>query len=125
MISSDFRLSPEEPRVDVAILLFDGITALDAVGPYEVLSRLPGAQVRFVAPDPGPTRTDYGFVCLSGGHALAGSPRREIVLVPGGFGVEAMLARPDVVDWLRGAHATSRWTTSVCTGTPLLGAAGI
>ncbi len=125
MISFDFRPQSEGLRVDVAILLFDGITALDAVGPYEVLSRLPDAQVRFVAPEPGPQRTDNGFLALTADHALAEFPHPEIVLIPGGFGVEAMLARPDVVDWLRGAHATSRWTTSVCTGTLLLAAAGI
>lgn len=111
--------------MNIAILLFDGITALDAIGPYEVLSRLPQYQVRFVAPEPGPKRTDNGFLALTADHALAEFPRPDIILVPGGFGSQTMMENPAVLDWLRSAHQTSRWTTSVCTGSLILAAAGI
>jgi transcriptional regulator GlxA family with amidase domain len=111
--------------MDIAILLFDGITALDAVGPYEVLSRIPNANVRFVAPEPGPKRTDNGFLALNADHTLTEFPHPEIVLVPGGWGHQAMMDHAAVLNWLRGAHQSSRWTSSVCTGSLVLGAAGL
>src|SRR5262245_14331438 len=111
--------------MNIAILLFDGITALDAVGPYEVLSRLPDAQVYFVAPEPGPKRTDNGFLALTADYRLTDLPSPEIVLVPGGWGQQAMAEHPGVLDWLRTAHQTTRWTTAVCTGSLVLGAAGL
>ena len=111
--------------MQIAILLFDGITALDAVGPYEVLSRLPGATTRFVAREPGPKRTHEGGLAMLADCSLAEAPQPEIVLVPGGFGVDAVIEQPEVLDWLRAAHEHSRWTTSVCTGSLILGAAGL
>src|SRR5436305_11106537 len=108
--------------MEIAILLFDRITALDAVGPYEVLSRLPGAEVRWVAAEPGPKRSGRGLVLLAD-HALADVPAPDIVVIPGGFGEEDVRADERVLDWLRQAHTTSRWTTSVCTGALILGAA--
>ncbi len=111
--------------MDIAIPIFDGITALDAVGPYEVLSRLPGARARFVALAPGSYRTDNGMLALVADEALEAIPHPEIVLVPGGFGTRALMTETRLLDWIRAAHATSRWTTSVCTGSLLLAAAGI
>lgn len=111
--------------MQIAILLFEGVTALDAVGPYEVLSRLPGAEVRFVAAEPGPQRTDNGALALLAELGLAEVQRPEIFVVPGGFGSRAAMRDDAVLDWVRQAHATSRWTTSVCTGSLILGAAGI
>jgi putative intracellular protease/amidase len=111
--------------MEIAILMFDGFTALDAVGPYEVLSRLPGAQVRFVAAEPGPTLTETRSLSLVAEHSLAESPAPEIVVVPGGFGTRALLDDEELLGWIRSAHETSRWTTSVCTGSLLLGAAGV
>lgn len=111
--------------MDIAILLFDGLTALDAIGPYEVLSRLPNAQIRFVAAEPGPKRTDNGFLALNADHGLAEFPGPEIVLVPGGWGSHSMMEDPTVLAWLRAAHERTRWTTSVCTGSLILGAAGL
>lgn len=109
----------------IAILIFDQLTALDAVGPYEVLSRLPGADLRFVAKEPGAKRTDTGALALSADLALADLPDPEIVLVPGGEGNRPLLGDDEVLDWLRSAHETSAWTTSVCTGSLVLGAAGL
>jgi putative intracellular protease/amidase len=111
--------------VEIAILLFDGITALDAVGPYEALSMLPGAQVRFVAKERGAKRTRSGSLALVADHTLSEIRRPDIVLVPGGPGEEALRDDAEVLGWLRAAHETSRWTTSVCTGALLLASAGI
>jgi putative intracellular protease/amidase len=111
--------------VQIVFPIFDGITALDAVGPYEVLSRLPGAEVVFAADEPGPKRTDNGALALQADAALAQVPNPQIVVVPGGFGTRPLMHDEPMLDWLRAAHATSDWTTSVCTGALLLGAAGI
>lgn len=111
--------------MEIAILIFDRITALDAVGPYEVLSRLPGAEVRFVAKEPGPKRTDTGALALTADLTIADVPEPELVLVPGGEGNRPLLEDPEVLAWLRNAHGKTTWTTSVCTGALVLGAAGI
>jgi len=112
--------------MQIAILLYEGFTALDAVGPYEVLSRLPQATVHFVARDAGPQRTDTGSLALYAYDALTAIPHPEILVIPGGAaGTYAAAKDQHVLDWLQTAHTSSRWTTSVCTGAVLLGAAGI
>jgi transcriptional regulator GlxA family with amidase domain len=111
--------------MQIVILLFDRLTALDAVGPYEVLSRLPGATVTFVAQEVGPKRTDNGFLSLMADGSLDEHPHPDIVLVPGGVGRRALMGDARVHAWLRGAHETSKWTTSVCTGSLVLAAAGL
>jgi putative intracellular protease/amidase len=111
--------------MDVAIPLFDRFTALDAVGPYEVLSRLPGAMVHFVAAEPGPKRTETEMLELTAPASLDDLPQPEVVVVPGGYGTRALLDDDQMLGWLRRAHESSDWTTSVCTGSLLLGAAGI
>jgi putative intracellular protease/amidase len=112
--------------MDVAIPLYDRFTALDAVGPYEVLSRIPGARVRFLGMDgPGPKTTETEMLTVQTDGTLADLPHPEVIVVPGGFGTRKLMGDEAVLDWLREAHATSRWTTSVCTGSLLLGAAGI
>jgi transcriptional regulator GlxA family with amidase domain len=111
--------------MNTAILLYDGFTALDAIGPYEVLSRLPGGRATFVAAEAGPVRTDNGMLTVHAERSLADVPAPEIVLVPGGPGEVAARAGGPALDWLRTAHATSTWTTSVCTGSLILAAAGL
>ncbi|MBV9338086.1 MAG: DJ-1/PfpI family protein [Solirubrobacterales bacterium] len=111
--------------MDVAIPIFEGITALDAIGPYEVLSRLDGARVHFLATEPGPKRTENGMLALAADGALADFPNPEVIVVPGGFGTRALMKDEGVLAWVRAAHQTSQWTTSVCTGALVLGAAGI
>jgi transcriptional regulator GlxA family with amidase domain len=111
--------------MQIAILIFDGLTALDAIGPYEVLSRLPGAELRFVAKQPGPKRTDTGALGVQADLAIADLPGPDVVLVPGGQGNRPLMRDSEVLDWLRVAHERSTWTTSVCTGALVLGAAGI
>jgi transcriptional regulator GlxA family with amidase domain len=109
----------------IAILIFDKLTALDAVGPYEVLSRLPNAELRFVAEEPGPKRTDTGALSLNADVAISELPDPDVVLVPGGEGNRPLMRDDEVLDWLRAAHEANAWTTSVCTGALVLGAAGI
>lgn len=111
--------------LQVAIPIFDQLTALDAVGPYEVLSRLPGARVSFVAAEPGPKRTETGMLALHADLALEELPDPDVIVFPGGFGTRALMHDEQMLDWLRGAHATSQWTTSVCTGALVLAGAGI
>jgi transcriptional regulator GlxA family with amidase domain len=111
--------------MDIAILLYDRLTALDAIGPYEVLSRLPGASAKFVAVEPGPVKTDNGMLTLLAEGSLADASEPDIVLVPGGPGEVAARAGGAALDWLRSVHETSTWTTSVCTGSLVLAAAGL
>ena len=111
--------------MQIAILIFDGLTALDAIGPYEVLSRVPGAELRFVAKQTGLKRTDTGALGVQADLALGDLASPEIVLVPGGAGSRPLMQDPEVLEWLRAAHRGSTWTTSVCTGALVLGAAGI
>ena len=108
-----------------SILLFDGFTALDAIGPYEVLRSVPGWEVEFVAAERGEVRTDSGAVGLSADRSLAEVSAAEIVLVPGGEGNRALLDDGEILSWLREIDSTTTWTTSVCTGSLLLGAAGL
>jgi putative intracellular protease/amidase len=110
--------------MDIAIPLYDDFTALDAIGPYEVLSRLPGARVRFIGAEARPYVTDNGMLHMVAEATLDDVPAPEIVCVPGGVGTNRELDGP-IVDWIRTAHETSTWTTSVCTGSLLLGAAGV
>ena len=110
--------------MEIAILAFDGMTALDAVGPAQVLAFVPGASLRWTAVEPGPKRTDAGMSIVAT-QALAQVPRPDVVLVPGGLDMRPVMADTRVLDWLRAAHATTQWTTSVCTGALVLGAAGL
>jgi putative intracellular protease/amidase len=111
--------------MQIAILIFDRLTALDAVGPYEVLSRIPGAELTFVAAEPGPKRTDTDRLALIADAAIEELPDPEVLLVPGGKGNRPLLDDDRVLGWVRAAHAGSSWTTSVCTGSLVLGAAGV
>jgi putative intracellular protease/amidase len=112
--------------MDIAIPIFDRITALDAIGPYEVLSRLPDARVRFLGVSgPGLVRTENGMLALHADGGLDELAHPEIIVMPGGFGTRGLTSERTVLDWLREAHAHSRFTTSVCTGSLVLAAAGI
>jgi len=109
----------------IAIPLFERVTALDAIGPYEVLSRLPGATVHFVALEPGEKRTDTRALGLTADLALSDLAGPEVLVVPGGYGTRALLRDDDFLDWVRGVHDSSQWTASVCTGSLVLAAAGV
>jgi transcriptional regulator GlxA family with amidase domain len=109
----------------IAILIFDKLTALDAVGPYEVLSRLPSSELTFVAKETGPKRTDTGTLSLHADASLEQLPDPDVLLIPGGEGNRPLLEDDQVLDWVRAAHESTTYTTSVCTGALVLGAAGI
>lgn len=111
--------------MQIAVLLFDRLTALDAVGPYEVLAHLPGAQVVFVGDRPGPVRTEVGSLALTADAALSEVDNPDVVVVPGGPGQRDYMGDGPIRDWLRAVDATSTWTASVCTGSLLLAAAGL
>ncbi|MER5718328.1 DJ-1/PfpI family protein [Streptomyces sp. NPDC002132] len=111
--------------MQIAIVLFDRFTALDAVGPYEILGRLPDARTVFVAERTGPVRADTGNLALTADRTLAEVTGPDIVVVPGGPGQNAQMGNGVLLDWLRTADAASTWTTSVCTGSLLLAAAGL
>jgi len=111
--------------MQIAVFLFDRVTALDAVGPYEVLSRVPGASAVFVGERLGQVRTDIGTLGLNVDATLDEVPSPDIVLVPGGIGQQAHMSDGPVHEWLRAADRTTTWTTSVCTGLLILATAGL
>ncbi len=111
--------------MEIAFLLFDGITPLDAIGPFEVLGKLPGAEIRMVAKEKGEVRTKGQSLAMIADYALADVAKPEILVVPGGPGADAMAGDGAVTDWLSRAHETTTWTTSVCTGALILGGAGV
>jgi transcriptional regulator GlxA family with amidase domain len=111
--------------MQIALVLYDGFTSLDIIGPYDVLRSMPGSEPVFVADRPGPVRDDSGTLGLVADRSLTDVGRPEIVVVPGGFGTRRLLAHEPLLSWLRDVHRTSTWTTSVCTGSLLLAAAGL
>jgi transcriptional regulator GlxA family with amidase domain len=111
--------------MQIAILLYNRFTVLDAIGPYQVLSGIPGAETVFVAEQPGPIRDEVGSLVLSAAAGLDDVPRPDVVVVPGGPGQNDQMQDGPLHDWLRAADQTSIWTTSVCTGSLILAAAGL
>lgn len=115
----------QNPTIDIVIPIFDRLTALDAVGPYETLQRLPGATVTFVAGKVGEIRTENGFLGLMADATYADKPNPDVIVVPGGVGTRKSMHDEELVGWLRAAHESTKFTTSVCTGSLVLGAAGL
>jgi putative intracellular protease/amidase len=111
--------------MNIAIPIFDGLPALDAGGPYEVLCRLPGAHVQFLAAEAGTVRTETKMLALVADASFDQLVDPQVVVVPGGRGTRTLMDDERPLGWLRRAHETSQWTTSVCTGSLLLAAAGI
>jgi putative intracellular protease/amidase len=111
--------------MQIAIVLYPGFTALDFIGPYESLRNLSGAEVRFVWHEPGPIVADSGVLIVGATHSFDETPSPDVILVPGGPGTMEHARDEEVLDWLRRADATSTWTTSVCSGSLLLAAAGL
>jgi putative intracellular protease/amidase len=111
--------------MDIAIYIFDKLTALDAIGPYEVLQRLPGARVKFVGAERGPVRTEQGMLGVVRDFSRDEVTSADILVVPGGIGTRALITDEPTLEWIRAIDAGSAWTTSVCTGSLLLGAAGL
>lgn len=111
--------------MQIAIVLYPGFTALDFVGPYEILRWLPGADVRFVWHEPGPITADSGVLVVAATHSFAETPSPDVILVPGGMTTMEHARDEKVLDWVRAAHETATWTTSVCSGSIILAAAGL
>ncbi|HEX4817464.1 MAG TPA: DJ-1/PfpI family protein [Nonomuraea sp.] len=109
----------------VAIPLYPRFTALDAVGPYTVLAFAPGWTVTFVAAEPGRVIDDRGMLTLAATATYADLPDPDVIIVPGGTGTFDAATDEALLDWLRRAHETTQWTTSVCSGSLLLGEAGL
>ncbi|MGE5697347.1 MAG: DJ-1/PfpI family protein [Candidatus Sericytochromatia bacterium] len=111
--------------MQIAIVLYPGFTALDFIGPYEVLRWLPGAEVRFLWHEPGPITADSGVLVVAATHSFAETPCPDLILVPGGFSTMEHARDEKLLDWIRTAHKTATWTTSVCSGSVILAAAGL
>lgn len=112
--------------MQVAFVLYPGLTALDAIGPYELLKFLPGVEIRFVGHKVGPVATDRGVLHLGITHSFEETPAPHLVLVPGSEAQTAVAAADTrLTEWLKSVHQTSRYTTSVCSGAIILAASGV
>jgi transcriptional regulator GlxA family with amidase domain len=109
----------------IAIVVYPGFTALDFIGPYEVLRWLPDAEIRFVWHEPGPITADSGVLVIGATHSFAETPAPEVILVPGGMTTVAHARDETLLDWVRTAHRSATWTASVCSGSVILAAAGL
>jgi len=112
-------------RLQVVIPLFPRFTALDAVGPYEVLQRVPSIDVTFIGHHLGEFRSENGILGMIADATFDEHPRPDVIVFPGGVGTRVLIDDPSVLAWVRHAHATTRLTTSVCTGSLVLAAAGL
>ena len=108
----------------VLIPLYDGFTALDVVGPYQMLALTPGVTVELVAQEPGPVTDDCRTLSVVATSSWLDHEAPDVVMVPGGPGT-AQALRGSLPRWLADVHPTTTWTTSVCSGSLLLGAAGL
>ena len=109
----------------IAIVTYPGFTALDFIGPYEVLRWLPNAEVRFVWHEPGPVTADSGVLVIGATHSFIETPSPDVVLVPGGMTTVEHARDEALLDWVRQAHRSAAWTASVCSGSIILAAAGL
>lgn len=111
--------------IQAVIPLFPRFTALDAIGPYEVLQRTPDIDVTFIGHERGEVRSENGFLGVTRDATFEDIARPDVIVFPGGIGTRALEHDERVLDWLRAAHETTRFTTSVCTGAIVLGYAGL
>jgi transcriptional regulator GlxA family with amidase domain len=109
---------------NITFVLYDQMTALDLIGPYQVLSMVPGATVRMAATQAGPRRTDSG-IAITADHALRDVPRSDVIVVPGTGRPDVPMSDPELLGWLSAAAPNAEWVCSVCTGSLILGAAGL
>ncbi|MEO6124161.1 MAG: DJ-1/PfpI family protein [Ilumatobacteraceae bacterium] len=109
----------------IAIPLFPRFTALDGIGPYEVLQRIPGFDITFIGHVTGEVRSENGFLGITVDKTFEDMPKPDIIVFPGGVGTRPLMHDQRVLDWVRTAHETTVFTTSVCTGSLVLAAAGL
>jgi transcriptional regulator GlxA family with amidase domain len=112
-------------NVQVVIPLFPDFTALDGIGPFEVLQRIPSLDITFIGHRRGEIRSDNGGLGIVVDGTFEEFPEPDVIVFPGGVGTRRLEHDEEVLIWIRQAHATTRWTTSVCTGSLVLGAAGL
>ena len=111
--------------MQIAIVLYPNFTALDFIGPYEVLRFLPDTEIRFLSHQPGPVQADSGRLLVGATHSFDETPSPDLILIPGGPGTPPAARDEKLLDWLRRAAPTATWVTSVCTGSVVLAAAGL
>jgi transcriptional regulator GlxA family with amidase domain len=111
--------------MQIAIVLYPGFTALDFIGPYEVLRNLAGTEVRFLWHEPGPITADSGVLVVGATHSFDETPSPDVLLVPGGMTTFEHARDEKLLAWVRQAHQSAAWTASVCSGSVILAAAGL
>lgn len=111
--------------MQIVFLFYDDMSVLDAIGPHEILSWLPGAHVQRVARKPGNIRTDTAGLELIAEYSLTDVSHADVLVIPGAKSATTFRHYPEVLAWVRSIHATTKWTTSVCTGSLILGACGL
>lgn len=111
--------------MQIAYLLYESFTALDLTGPLDVLGRMPGADSVFVAEEAGPVRNEAGTMAVLADRTLAEVRTPDVLVVPGGLGTRWLLEHEPLLSWIAEVHRQTTWTTSVCTGSLLLAAAGL
>jgi transcriptional regulator GlxA family with amidase domain len=111
--------------IQAVIPLFHQFTALDGIGPYDVLQRNPEIDVTFIGHERSVVRSDNGMLDIEVDGTFEKHPSPDIIVAPGGHGTQALMDDQRVLDWVRAAHPTTTYTTSVCTGSIVLAAAGL
>ena len=111
--------------MQIAIVLYPGFTALDFIGPYEVLRWLPDADVRLLWHETGPVAADSGVLIIGATHTFGETPSPDVILVPGGMTTMEHARDEELLGWVRRGHETATWTASVCSGSVILAAAGL
>ncbi|MBI2785325.1 MAG: DJ-1/PfpI family protein [Legionella longbeachae] len=110
--------------MQITFLFYEGMTTLDIIGPHEVLTRLPDVTIQRVAKRAGIVRAGFDLE-LNAEYALSQITQTDILVVPGGGTASSLSHQPEIINWIKAIHKTTQWTTSVCTGSLILGAAGI
>lgn len=113
-----------KPPLQIGVLVFDGMTSLDALGPFEVLARTPDSVCHLVWKDCRPVKGDTGLL-VTPTLSFADAQQFDVIVVPGGPGQNELMADEELFDFLRRQAAGAQWVTSVCTGSLLLAAAGL
>lgn len=108
----------------IAILLFDNFTSLDIVGPYEVLNKIPNSQIYLVGLEKKEYKDAYGLKIYAD-YSLEEIKQADILLIPGGFGIDNVLSNKEILDWIQKIDSKTKWTTSICSGSLLLAEAGL
>src|SRR3954470_6965222 len=114
----------EESKLAVGMLLFPGMTQLDLTGPYEVFCRMPNTSVSLLSATPAPVRTEWGLTIMPD-RVFDDSGAQDILCVPGGWGVNEQLENEEMLEFIRAHNGRARYLTSVCSGSLILGAAGL